>query len=227
MSIAAARDAAPDYQAVVFDFNGTLSQDEGIQFEIYAELCAEHGLRLSQSEYVHRLVGRSDRELVLDLLGPDVDVDAIVRERVCRYKMRTADGSTVSPATRDAVVFASTHVPIAVVTSAFRDEVVPVLRAAGLIDLFSATVFADDVTHEKPDPESYLLACEHLRVEPRHALAIEDTDTGVTAALAAGLRCVAVTTTLPRPRLEHAHALIDVLTVDRLATFLTPGVGHP
>lgn len=226
MSATDAGGAAPGFRAVVFDFNGTLSQDEDIQFEIYVELCAEHGVRLSHRDYLHRLVGRADRELVVDLLGPDVDVDAIVRERVRRYQMRTADGSTISPAARDAVTFASARVPIALVTSAFRDEAVPVLRAAGLVDLFSATVFADDVTHEKPHPESYLLACERLLVEPRHALAIEDTDTGVAAALAAGLSCAAVTTTLPPARLGRAHALIDAVTADELATFLAPAKGR-
>jgi len=66
------------------------------------------------------------------------------------------------------------------------------LATAGLADAFQAIVTADDVEHAKPAPDIYLLACERLGVPPSEALALEDSASGVAAAKAAGLTCIAV-----------------------------------
>jgi len=62
-------------RAVIFDFNGTLSQDEPILCEIFVELFAEHGKPMSAQEYFDELAGLSDPEVVRTWLGrehPDV-----------------------------------------------------------------------------------------------------------------------------------------------------------
>ena len=66
------------------------------------------------------------------------------------------------------------------------------LRSAGFTDIFETIVTADDVEHAKPAPDIYLLACSRLGVLPSEALALEDSASGVTAAKAAGLTCIAV-----------------------------------
>ena len=66
------------------------------------------------------------------------------------------------------------------------------LATAGLTDAFDAIVTSDEVAHAKPAPDMYLLACERLGVEPSEAVALEDSTSGVTAAKAAGLTCIAV-----------------------------------
>jgi beta-phosphoglucomutase-like phosphatase (HAD superfamily) len=81
--------------ALLFDFNGTLSDDERIQCEIYQEIFAESGKPLGQVEYFERLAGLSDPEIVRTWLG--VERPELVAERVSRYQVRAADGSTVGP----------------------------------------------------------------------------------------------------------------------------------
>ncbi len=66
------------------------------------------------------------------------------------------------------------------------------LQTAGLADAFDAIVTSDDVEHPKPAPDIYLLICERLGVAPADAIALEDSASGVTAAKAAGLTCIAV-----------------------------------
>ena len=66
------------------------------------------------------------------------------------------------------------------------------LATAGLTDAFEAIVTSDDVAHAKPAPDIYLLACQRLGVSPSEALALEDSASGVAAAKAAGLTCIAV-----------------------------------
>src|SRR5918912_801812 len=99
-------------RAVVFDFNGTLSNDEPVLCEIFMELFAEHGKPMSAQEYFDELCGLSDPEIVRTWLGADhPDVDAVIRERIERYRAAVADGSTVEPWTREAVAYAAERVP--------------------------------------------------------------------------------------------------------------------
>ncbi len=200
-------------RAVVFDFNGTLSDDEPILCEIWQEIAAEHGRPLSREEYFGRLAGLSDPEIGARLLGPGADVPAAVDEQVRRYRERVADGSTVGPEMRAAVRFAAERVPVAVCSGAARAEVEAVLAAAGLADAVSTVVAAEDVHAGKPDPEGYLLALERLGegIAAADVLVLEDSEAGVLAAKAAGMRCYALLGTAPagaargRRRAGRAH----------------------
>jgi beta-phosphoglucomutase-like phosphatase (HAD superfamily) len=115
---------------------------------------------------------------------------------------------------RDAVRFAAEHVPVAVVSGALRAEVEPVLEAAGIAGAIRVTVTADDVRLGKPDPEGYLRAAELLGVAASEATAFEDTEAGIAAAKAAGMRCVGVLGTLAPERLALADELAPALTVE-------------
>jgi beta-phosphoglucomutase len=194
-------------RAVVFDFNGTLSDDEPILLRIYQELFAEHGRPLSQHEYYSELSGLSEEEIIGRWLGR-VD-DALIADRIARYRALVADGSTVYPEVREAVRYAAERVPVAICSGAYAEEIEPVVAAAGLTPFVSALVAADHVTHGKPHPEGYLRAAELLGVPPDSVLAVEDTEAGVAAARASGARVVGITRTLGAERLAGADELVD------------------
>jgi beta-phosphoglucomutase-like phosphatase (HAD superfamily) len=149
-------------RAVTFDFNGTLSDDEEILFGVYAALFAEHGRPLARDEYYARLAGLSEHEIVRAWLGERDDLDAIVRERIDRYRAAVTDGTTVPETMRAAVRFAAGRVPVAVVSGATRAEIEPVVAAAGIAGCFRAIVDDSDVAHGKPHPESSQLAVSSL-----------------------------------------------------------------
>jgi beta-phosphoglucomutase len=205
---------------LLVDFNGTLSDDEQVLYKVYAAMFAEHGRTLGEAEYFETLAGRTDGEIFARGLDAGASVDELTRERVQRYRHAVADGATIRPDAREALVYAASRVPVAIVTSAWREEVEPLLRAAGLDVAVTCLVCADDVVRTKPDPEPYLLGCARLGVEPRLALAVEDTDVGVAAATAAGIRVLAVRGTVPSERLSGAERLVDRLSVDALAPLL-------
>ncbi len=196
-------------RAVLFDFNGTLSDDERIMCEIFQELFAQRGRPLTEAEYFAELVGRSDPEVVRAWLGEDDPV--LVGEKIARYRERVADGSTVTAGARKAVQVAAAAAEVGVVSGAARSEIEPVLGAAGIAGLVVAMVTADDVMNGKPDPEGYLLALELLGMEAGDTVAFEDSEPGVDAARAAGIHCVAVLGTLPPERLSRADAIVDRL----------------
>jgi HAD superfamily hydrolase (TIGR01509 family) len=209
-------------RAAVFDFNGTLSDDEPILFGIYETMFAAQGRPLTQRQYVDELAGHSEEEIIGSWLGRDrPDFDELVAERIARYRAAVADGSTVYPEVRDAVRWAAERVPVAIVSGAAREEIVPVVEAAGLAPLVGALVTADDVVEGKPHPEGYLRVLELLSdgLRADEVLVFEDTEVGVAAAKAAGMYCVGITRTLVPARLAAADELIpelDLATVQRL-----------
>jgi HAD superfamily hydrolase (TIGR01509 family) len=112
-------------------------------------------------------------------------------------------------------------VPTALVTMSMRrmaDEIV------GLIDFpaFDLVIGGDDVARPKPFPDPYLQACETLGVEPREAVAIEDSPNGLRSALAAGVPSIGVPNVVSLVGVG-AHALwptLDGRTAEDLADFL-------
>ena len=184
---------------VLFDFNGTLSDDEWVLCDILRDLFAEFGRPMSEEDY-YGLLGYSDPEIVELWLGrPD---PAIVQRKTDEYRRRVADGSTIDEETRLAVKLAAEHGPVAVVSGSARDEIEPVLDAAGLLDVVAVVVPREDVANGKPAPDGYLRALELLGVDS--GAAIEDSPPGVVSAKAAGLRCVGLTRYFTSDRLPGA-----------------------
>ena len=201
----------------MFDFNGTLSDDEPLLFAILADLFAEQGRPLSEEVYYEQLAGLSDPEIVRTWLGEDNPaVDGVLAERIARYRAIVADGSTIPERAREAVGHAAGRVPVAVVSGAHREEVIPALEAAGLAEAVAIVVTIDDVGRGKPDPAGYLLALELLDggLRADEVTVFEDTEAGVAAAKAAGMRCVAIPGTHAPERLALADELAPALDLE-------------
>jgi HAD superfamily hydrolase (TIGR01509 family) len=208
--------------AVIFDFNGTLSDDEPVLCEIFMHLFAEHGRPMSAQEYFDQLAGLSDPEIVTTWLGEDhPDVQSVVDERTVRYRAAASDGSTIHEHVREAVRFAAERVPLAVCSGAARAEIEPVVEAAGIAPCFRTIVSSDDVVHGKPDPEGYVKTLALLEADPVEAVVFEDTEAGIASARAAGVgRVLAMRTTLEPHRLAAADELLDRIDVDVMRRLL-------
>jgi beta-phosphoglucomutase len=208
-------------RALMFDFNGTLSDDEPVLLAIYQSLFARHGRPLPAEQYYGRLAGLSEEAIIGTWLSVDGPLlDSLVAERVERYATEAADGSTVTEPLREALRYAASRVPVAIVSGAFRAEIEPVVAAAGIAADVTTIVAADDVEQGKPHPEGYELALERLGVAAADAVAFEDTEAGVASARAAGLRCVAVRGTLPDERLAAADEIVDSIDLDLVRRLL-------
>jgi beta-phosphoglucomutase len=211
-------------RAIVFDFNGTLSDDEPILCEIFVQLFSEHDRPLSAQEYFDELAGLSDPEIVRTWLGREYpDVEAVIDERVERYRAAVAGGSSVHEHVREAVRYAAERVPIAICSGAARAEIEPVVEAAGLAPLLRGIVSSDDVADGKPHPEGYVKAMRELLdgVNPSDVLVFEDTEAGIASAKAAGVgRILAITGTLDPKRLREADELIDRIDVELMRRIL-------
>lgn len=113
----------------------------------------------------------------------------------------------------------SNGIPSVIGSSTHRLNIETGLAAAGLEGLFSGMITAEDVMHGKPDPEVFLKAAALAGVAPARCVVLEDALVGLEAALAAGMKVVAVATTNPPELLRHAHLTVNLpseLTASRL-----------
>jgi beta-phosphoglucomutase len=185
--------------AVVFDFNGTLSDDEHILFDIFRELFIAHlGWAMTAEDYRDELLGRSDREIIERAVarhgrGTEDEVRNLLRFRQRVYKQRVADHNPIGASAAQLVkLLADNEIPVGIVTGAQRDDVVAVLDGNPTGELVSVLIAEEDVRNGKPHPEGFLTAARMLNRRPRDVLVFEDSVPGVQAALAAGMHCIAV-----------------------------------
>jgi sugar-phosphatase len=110
----------------------------------------------------------------------------------------------------------------AIVTSGTRRVAEARLRHVGLAkpEIF---ITADDVKTGKPSPEGYLLAASRLQLDPSACVVIEDAPAGIQAGKAAGMRVIAVTSTLSKDALSQADAVVQHLSEIRLLSTI-PGI---
>lgn len=197
--------AAEPGRAVIFDFNGTLSDDEPILARIFAEIFAERlGWAMTDEEYRSALLGHSDREIVEIAVrthggrehgGGDPElVEELLRLRRERYLVSVAEQSPISAEAVELVErLAAAGVPMAIVTGAQRADVEAVLASSPVGAHLHHLVAEEDVRRGKPDPEGFQRGAALLGVEPTSVLVLEDSVPGVRGAEAAGMRCVVVT----------------------------------
>ena len=212
--------ASRSERAVIFDFNGTLSDDEPVLCRIFGDIFAgELGWAMSEADYYARLAGLSDREIIETVVaevagGDERLVDVMLRLRQERYAQAVA---AAVPVTDGAValvrLLAAWRVPLAIVTGAQRADVELVVHSAGLAGCFDVLVTEEDVAHGKPDPEGFLAAAEQLGVDPADVLVFEDSVVGARAARAAGMQCLAVAGTSAAKVLRiEADGVVRALT---------------
>jgi HAD superfamily hydrolase (TIGR01509 family) len=217
------------YDAVCFDFNGTISLDEELSQEAWAETFHKLGVPWTRERFYSDLVGHSSVMIAHQgyRLARDEDpsrawVEQAIAARHELDRRHLEAGHTVAEETADVVRQVARRLPVALVTSAPRALVDSEAGAAGLLPSFTAVVAHEDVRAHKPDPECYQKAVALLDLaspEPiARPLAVEDSRPGILAARAAGLDVVIVGEWAPDDL--DAVARVDSLTDPRFLEIL-------
>ncbi|SDP90370.1 haloacid dehalogenase superfamily, subfamily IA, variant 3 with third motif having DD or ED [Actinopolyspora xinjiangensis] len=196
--------AAPELPAaVLFDMDGTLVDSEKLWTVAMDDYAAAHDGEISdaaRASMVGSNMSRSMRLLLADLGMPTepADVEAAGQWVVARMSEMLSNDLTWRPGAEGALRRVSASgVPVALVTSTIRSLTDIALRTIGT-GVFDVTVCGDEVDgRNKPDPEPYLRACRRLGVDPRHCVAVEDSPTGVSSAVAAGCAVLGVACEVP------------------------------
>ena len=207
--------AAPSPRGIVFDFDGVLADTEHLHLRAYQDVFSRRGWSLDETAYFTRYLGYDDEDLlrlyVRDhrLAMDDGLLGALLDEKTAVYERRIATGDVLYPGAAAVVRALAPQFKLAIASGSRRPEILHIVRAAGLMDAFTAIVSADDLTKSKPSPEPYLTAAAGLGLDPRACLAIEDSHWGLDSARAAGLRTIALTTTSPASVLRAADRIVS------------------
>jgi HAD superfamily hydrolase (TIGR01509 family) len=180
--------------AVVFDLDGLLLDTEQLWDDVRETLARERGGRWSARAQAD-MMGMSSREwsrYIHDVVGLADAPDQIAAEVVGRMEDRYREALPLLPGAREAVERLAGRWPLGLASSSNRPLIVLALAVGALEPFFAATVSSEEVARGKPAPDVYVEACRRLGVEPRRAVAIEDSRNGIRSAHAAGLRVVAI-----------------------------------
>ncbi|MDK1473830.1 HAD family phosphatase [Streptomyces sp. 549] len=205
--------------ALLCDMDGTLVDTEHEWLLTVAELLehvgAEKGTGVSG---VTEFAGLTVADAATRVAACTVLTEADAAGRLdAEFTRRVAAGVRVQPGALELLDAArAMGVPVALVTASERPVADLVLAALGT-ERFVLSVANGESARGKPHPEPYLAACTRLGVDPADCLAVEDTPTGVRAALAAGCRVLAVPSVPgiePGPRTTVTDSLRSVRLAD-------------
>jgi HAD superfamily hydrolase (TIGR01509 family) len=178
------------FDLVIFDCDGVLVDSERLAVRTEREILSALGWPLAESEIIERFVGRSAEYMHREIereLGRPIDWDA---EFEPHY--REAFERELVPVEGVVAALDRINAPTCVASSGSHAKMRFTLGLTGLLDRFGDRLFSvDEVDHGKPAPDVYLYAAERMRVEPGRCAVVEDSVSGVTAGLAAGMRVFA------------------------------------
>lgn len=199
-------------KAIILDQDGVLTDSSMQHYLSYLEVLKPHGLSFPPEEILLREGGKSATiiDAVARKLGkalPAEDVERLAREKQVAF--RGLGKPRVFPSVPGFLQASKDRgYRLGLATGTTRQNIEFMLGS--LLELIDAPVTMEDTRAEKPDPEPYLKASEKLHVPPAACTVIENAPNGVRAAKRAGMRCIALTTTLPEGVLGEA----DVIAAD-------------
>ena len=179
---------------LLFDMDGTLVDTDHLHFAAFQTILKPHGVEIDWATCRQFLMGKSNA-MVGAKLFPHLPADQhakILSAKEAEYRTLV---ETLEPAAGliDLLDWADRHgVAAAVVTNAPRDSADHVLAALGIRDRFKAVITASEVARPKPHPMPYLTGLDMLGGDVTRSVAFEDSNAGVTSAVAAGLPVVGI-----------------------------------
>ena len=207
--------------AFIFDIDGTIIDSMPFHERSWDLFLARRGVATVGEDFFRRTAGRTGVEVMRELLGPldEADAHALVREKESIYRELFAPVfREIAGFTAFARAARSAGVRLACATAGDPDNIAFAVGGLRLQGFFDAAVGAHDVARGKPEPDLFLLAAERLGVPPARCLVFEDAPLGIEAARRAGMRAVAIASTVSGDELgAPAHVVArapDFTTLD-------------
>ncbi|MFH1235419.1 MAG: HAD family phosphatase [Parcubacteria group bacterium] len=205
----------PMLKAIIFDMNGVIIDDESLHEEAYRRTFKPLGIGLTAEEFKRDGIGRSDLAFaqthVANKNRTDINLDKLVVKKIDLYFDLLKNVFPIVPGVVETVKALGKRYRLALTTGSPKVEVNLILQRLNITDDFEVVVTADDFTRSKPDPESYLLTLKKLGLKPDECVAIEDSLPGIKSVKAAGMKCIAISTTHTHGELREADTVIDSL----------------
>ena len=207
-------------KAVIFDFDGVITDSEILHFRAFNQVLAQYGIELTKNEYYTTYLGFNDSDCYKLLIGQGLlktdqgQIDNLIEQKKYIFKQLAQTEGKMIEGVRDFLtMLEQNNIPMAVCSGSLLTEVEMVLEDARLRHLFEVIVSGEQVKKGKPDPEGFLLSLQRLNenrenpIMAKQCIAIEDSHWGLEAAKAAGMHTIAVTNSYDAEQLSMAEKI--------------------
>lgn len=210
--------------AILFDLDGTIVNTDPIHYKAWGQMLANYGIDIDETFYKSRISGRLNPEIVKDIL-PQLSADAGQKFADEKEALFRELATELKPLNGFSELLSWTHthqLKRALVTNAPRLNAEFMLEVLGIKEAFDAVILADDCIAGKPDPAPYQVALNKLGITAKEAIALEDSPSGIRAAVGAEIATIGIASTHdPKVLLEVGSFLaIPDFTDLQLWTFL-------
>ena len=205
------------FTTAIFDLDGLLVDTEPIAWQAYRAMLGYFDKDMDLATYAQHFSGGTkerNAQLLVEMYRLPVSADRLLEERERREPDYAQDPAPLKPGVRELLEWLDAHgVRSVLATSSGSDRAGALLSMNGVSDYFGLRAYGDEVAHSKPAPDVFLLAAERAGAEPAECVVFEDSEAGVRAGAAAGMRVVCVPDMRrPAPEVaELAYAVIDSL----------------
>jgi len=211
-------------KGVLFDLDGTLVDSEPLHQLSVVLVLRKYGHKV-EPELMHDYTGWSERNFWQELrkrFGLQETPERLVQARTAAYRglVHVNSVELMDGAKELLTTLKQANIPCAIASSSAKAQILATLAAAEISDYFQVVLSGhEDVANGKPAPDIYLLAAEKLKLPIETCLAVEDSSTGTTAAVASGAWTIRIPTpgiTLQKSdeqlRAESLHEVVEIIT---------------
>jgi beta-phosphoglucomutase len=199
--------------SVIFDMDGVIVDSNPYHKKAWRLFCEEHNIFVTDEYLKTKVFGRTGEEGLATLFTKKLDDKLIakhIEEIDNNFRKNYAPHVIPMPGLIEFLEeLKKENIRCAVATSAPTLNVDLILDKADLRKYFEVIVDKTCITKGKPDPEIYLFAAELLKVKPDECIVIEDSFVGITAAVNAGMKVIAITTTHSAEELKDTNLVIN------------------
>jgi HAD superfamily hydrolase (TIGR01509 family) len=198
------------YRALLFDLDGTLAETDSLHLPTWVDTLEPYGVEVDEKLYRDSISGRSTAEIVRELLPNLTDEEgrSIGDAKEASFRERTSELEPLPGLVEFVERGRERGMKIALVTNAPEENVEAILLALKLRDYFDTIVLADEVEAVKPDAAPYRAALRKTDVPAEAALAFEDSVSGISSSVAAGIPTVGIASSQDPDRLLRAGAFM-------------------
>jgi beta-phosphoglucomutase len=209
-------------KAVIFDFDGVISDSEPCHFAAYNKVLADFGIQIKKEEYYAEYLGFTDFEAFEDIQKryktdfKGLSIEHLVERKAEVFKELIGQGGHLIDGVVELISeLKKNNIKIAINSGATAADIKVMLAGSNIESSFDVIVSADDVSKGKPDPEGYLLALKKLNavsdfpIPAKQCVVIEDSHWGIISAKKAGMRVIGVTNSYAAEGLKTADMIIN------------------
>lgn len=200
-------------EAILFDLDGTLADTDSIHFAVWQDILVRFELDIDRTFYQQRISGRTNSKIIKDII-PQLTLEEawkLATEKEETYRRIANSLKPTAGLDRLLRLIDDLAIRKAVVTNAPEDNAVYMLKVLHLTDIFPTVILAKDAPPGKPDPAPYKLGLSRLgMVNPKNAIAFEDSAAGIRSAVGAGIYTIGITSSHSSEDLINAGASMAV-----------------